>query len=293
MSPNEDFDFLAGFDADEPLIGYSGSRREEAPSPTLPPAAGFFLERCAKCAGTGRWGYYRVGQCFACKGKGTIARRTSPEVRAKARDKAAAKKRTAEDRTAATAREWREANPSEAAWLDAKAPTFEFAASLRESLTKWGRLTDGQFAAVRRLIDKDAERAAERVTREAAAPALTIEAIETAFASAREKGIKRPKMKLASYVFSPAPAHGVNAGAIYVKHGEEYLGKIKDGAFRRSFSCTSEDEKNIVEVASNPREAAIAYGRRTGSCAICSRELTNSESIELGIGPICAARYGW
>jgi hypothetical protein len=37
-------------------------------------------------------------------------------------------------------------------------------------------------------------------------------------------------------------------------------------------------------------EVAAAYGRRTGTCAICYRTLTVAESIERGIGPVCAGR---
>lgn len=33
-----------------------------------------------------------------------------------------------------------------------------------------------------------------------------------------------------------------------------------------------------------------AYGRETGMCMVCSRELTNPESIESGIGPVCESR---
>lgn len=35
-----------------------------------------------------------------------------------------------------------------------------------------------------------------------------------------------------------------------------------------------------------------AYGRASGTCGMCGRKLTTPESIELGIGPICAGRVG-
>jgi hypothetical protein len=38
-------------------------------------------------------------------------------------------------------------------------------------------------------------------------------------------------------------------------------------------------------------EQAAKYGKATGRCLVCGRELTNPESIELGIGPICASRF--
>lgn len=33
------------------------------------------------------------------------------------------------------------------------------------------------------------------------------------------------------------------------------------------------------------------YGQGTGTCGICGAELTNAESIERGIGPICASKF--
>lgn len=38
---------------------------------------------------------------------------------------------------------------------------------------------------------------------------------------------------------------------------------------------------------------AVEFGLRTGQCMICERHLTNPKSIKRGIGPICAAKYGW
>lgn len=38
-------------------------------------------------------------------------------------------------------------------------------------------------------------------------------------------------------------------------------------------------------------EEAAKYGRLTGTCACCARELTNPDSIARGVGPWCAAKY--
>lgn len=38
-------------------------------------------------------------------------------------------------------------------------------------------------------------------------------------------------------------------------------------------------------------EQAKEYGRRTGVCCQCGRELSKPESIEAGIGPVCAGRF--
>lgn len=38
-------------------------------------------------------------------------------------------------------------------------------------------------------------------------------------------------------------------------------------------------------------EEAKAYGRKTGNCYMCNRELTKQSSIDAGIGPICAEKF--
>lgn len=42
----------------------------------------------------------------------------------------------------------------------------------------------------------------------------------------------------------------------------------------------------------NAKEAGIAYARESGRCCVCNRTLTDPESIENGIGPVCAGKFG-
>jgi N-acyl-D-aspartate/D-glutamate deacylase len=38
-------------------------------------------------------------------------------------------------------------------------------------------------------------------------------------------------------------------------------------------------------------DQAKEYGKVTGTCCVCAAKLTNEESIEAGIGPICASKF--
>ena len=38
------------------------------------------------------------------------------------------------------------------------------------------------------------------------------------------------------------------------------------------------------------KEQLVQKGRETGICQLCQRTLTNPDSIEAGIGPVCAGR---
>lgn len=258
-------------------------------------------EKCKGCRGRGRFISYAgrdCGPCFKCKGKGVVFFRTSLAQRETAEANVAARKeRTVEG--------WRAANPVEAAWIDEAAPRFEFAASMRDALNKYGHLTERQLAAVTNAAAKSAARKAEWAARDAAkadaAPAISVAAIEAAFDTARSNGLVRLSLRLDEYKFKPASAAGRNAGSIYVTSlsrtspdgDAAYLGKITDGKFFAARDCSDDDASRIVAAASDPKAAAVAYGNRTGSCCICARELTNKESVALGIGPICAAKYAF
>lgn len=257
-----------------------------------------FTEPCWKCAGTG---FYSAPSqhghhCFACKGKGTLTFATSKEVREKNRAASAVRKAKEADRKAAVVTEWISEHPAEGAWLQTSAARgFEFAVSLLESLNKWGTLTPGQLGAVQKCIAKAEQRKAEDAARAKDVQTVNIEAIEVAFGKAKDAGIKWPKLRLSDYVFSPAGENSKNPGAIYVKvkATDDYLGKIQGGKFWSVRGIHADVEADVVSVASDPHQAAVAYGKKFGVCAVCGRELTDHSSIERGIGPICADKYGW
>lgn len=49
----------------------------------------------------------------------------------------------------------------------------------------------------------------------------------------------------------------------------------------------------IASIAIDPVKASTLYGHEIGRCGICNRTLTNKESRERGIGPVCADKMGW
>tara|TARA_R110000772_G_scaffold188708_3_gene299749 strand:- start:95 stop:811 length:717 start_codon:yes stop_codon:yes gene_type:complete len=171
-----------------------------------------------------------------------------------------------------------------------------FAASLVEQFDDRGSLSDKQTgAAVAMLMKVKASKA-----NKAEAPTVDLSNVAEMFSKAHE-AIKTPKFRFEDLVISRAPDHGVNAGALYVKIEGEYAGKVKEGKFfanndlfkRSGFKLSAQGVRSKLEqISKDPLSAAVAYGRRTGSCACCGRELTRHDSIERGIGPICAERFG-
>lgn len=61
------------------------------------------------------------------------------------------------------------------------------------------------------------------------------------------------------------------------EEGFEYTGRAPLSMIRPEHRMTLDEAK--------------AYGKVTGTCCNCGRLLTNEESIEAGIGPICASKF--
>lgn len=268
---------------------------------SIPQAAPIFerptyTEVCRKCNGSGRFVSYTgriVGQCFTCKGAGKFTRLTSPEVRAKAAVAAQTKKANTMEMNWTTLVAQ---HPAEAAWIEANASSFDFARSMQDAVAKFGSLTDGQLAAIQRIIASSEARKAAAVERIAAAPVVDTTKLENAFNTARANELKAPRIRVGKLVFSLAKETSANAGAVYVKESGadgEYLGKVMGGKFLKTRACSDDVAATVLRVAADPKAAAIEYGREFGCCSICARTLTDPKSIELGIGPICAGKFGF
>lgn len=96
------------------------------------------------------------------------------------------------------------------------------------------------------------------------------------------------------FKISPAGAASANAGWLYVKSGEAYLGKISPtGEYHKARGAVMEGVADAIrEFAANPEKAASAYGHSVGQCCFCGLGLTDERSVKVGYGPICAEKYG-
>lgn len=262
-----------------------------------------FEENCSKCGGTGMfrgWSGRTFGQCFACKGKGKFMFKTSPETRAANRQAAADRKaRTEQDAWTAFAA----ANQAVAEWIIANRARFDFAAKMNEAVVRYGDLTTGQREAVERCIARDTHRATERAQRAQQAPLVDTAGIDRlkvafdkakAYAAAKATGltIRNPKITIGGVTISPAKESGKNPGALYVKQGGEYLGKIAQGQFFASRECSPSQREQVLAFVADPAQAAKVYGQETGICCVCNATLKSEWRLR-GIGPTCAEKMGW
>lgn len=68
------------------------------------------------------------------------------------------------------------------------------------------------------------------------------------------------------------------------------VGKITEGGVLTIFArCPDAPNlhSSLLSIEEDPEAAAARHGKASGRCSVCSRDLTDPESIERGIGPIC------
>lgn len=248
---------------------------------------------CPRCRGTGRYTYANGNtyKCGKCRGTGLL--KTSPEQRLKARAYSA---KAAIRRKEENVEEFGKREPAALEWLTSN--NGDFAASLLAQVKKKGDLSPKQLQAVYQSIAREEDWAKQR-EQKATQTQIDMSDLLNRFALALKAGIKRPKVNTGDLLFSLAPAHGRNAGHVYVKgekdaYGDRpYLGKITpEGKFFAGRGVEDEVKQRIAEVGSDVVGSAKAHGAQHGNCCFCSRDLTTDESVSNGYGPICADRYG-
>jgi len=117
------------------------------------------------------------------------------------------------------------------------------------------------------------------------------------FKAAKSRGLKRLTMRFSGIRIKP----NRDISSLWVLSDTEtevgnygpqpkYLGKVTPN---RLDSRLADDVKAVLlEAAGDPLTAAIRYGKETGACSCCGRDLTNPDSIAAGIGPVCREKYG-
>ena len=158
---------------------------------------------------------------------------------------------------------------------------------------KFNRLSEKQYAWAHKLaVDNTQPQKVDNTQ------PSQFEALFNAFEAAKAKGAKRLTLRFEGVNVKP----NRDLTALWVTSQTEkeegnyglqpkYLGKVTRSALD---SRLSDDVKEVIlSASSDPLTAAIRYGKVSGECSCCGRELTDPQSIEQGIGPICARKFGW
>lgn len=71
-----------------------------------------------------------------------------------------------------------------------------------------------------------------------------------------------------------------------------WFGRVsKDGVFEAARPAQDVID-TLHDFAKDPVQAATAYGRLTGECCFCGKQLTDDRSVAVGYGATCADHYG-
>jgi hypothetical protein len=170
-----------------------------------------------------------------------------------------------------------------------------FTANCLRKMAETGEMTGPQIAAIRRSLGGAVQprmAAARPIATDVQGNGFT--KLLDGFKHARATGLKNPRLVSGNFVFTYAKEGSNNPGFVYVKLDGEYKGKVSpEGRFFAARDVTIEETAQVVKVGRDPFSAAVEHGKLTGRCAVCSRLLTDTNSVTIGIGPICAKKFGW
>lgn len=161
-------------------------------------------------------------------------------------------------------------------WLNAQNTKGNtFLTSLKDQLTAKGSLSDKQ----RECIKSAMEKAQATPTRtDTAKPGESLNVPDGRYAVEREG-------KVMFYKVENGKAGSRWEGYTFVKvQASDDLFPVRDKDARKEI---------LSAIASDPKEAAIRYGKELGKCWRCSKTLTNGESREAGMGKDCREAVGW
>lgn len=174
--------------------------------------------------------------------------------------------------------------------VDSGALRSMFAADLARKGLRYP-LSEKQLAWVHVLV---CEHEAPKVETET----VSLAEIRRVLIQARDNGLKRPSIRFDGLKLSLSGDQSSRPGTVFISDGRPYgsstpFGRIElNGELTRFGAMTDETLQLLLAFNADPAVVGASYGRRTGNCCFCSRELSKAESLAVGYGPICAGKYG-
>lgn len=159
----------------------------------------------------------------------------------------------------------------------------------------------GQHARHAALAQCDAARTLrddEIKQREANAPLIDLTSIVTFITAAKDRGLKRPKLRVLmmdgnTELRLALTVTGIAPGSISLVSGSGYLGSVRpNGRTTGQVAALPELQEHLLKVARDPAAAAKEYAAVMCVCSFCGKALTDAGSVEVGYGPICAKHWG-
>jgi len=252
---------------------------------------------CVRCSGTGKYSGFRVNQpaseCFSCGGKGWHKRSWADRQATKAKREATMACNLA-DRQA----ELTDSHGDLITALRGMVSWNSFAASLVEQFNMRGKLSEKQLESAQRMVAKTQAKQEERLQANTHNVG-NVSRIVKMFDDALAAGKNRRALKFAKFdgdtlvaALKLTPARAPRRDLWVTVDGEFAGGIDANGRFKAKFGSPAWLPETLAQLAANPEKETRMYGRKTGECCCCGRQLTDPKSVEAGIGPICALNWG-
>lgn len=166
------------------------------------------------------------------------------------------------------------------------------------SLANAKRTSEKQEYWINELI----KRATTPAPAKAPAARLDVSGIVTLFDTAAQH-LKAPRVRLrladgSEITLNRAGVRSKHAGTVFIDRGsfDSGLAKITPSGDLVLYRAGEQVRADLVALlsafAADPAGTAAAYGRTTGACCFCSKELTDKRSTDVGYGPVCAGKFG-
>jgi Family of unknown function (DUF6011) len=189
-----------------------------------------------------------------------------------------------------------------------------FARSLLLQLDERGTLSERQYAGLASLAEEITAKIARAAEIEARieivkdAPKRAPHTFDLSKINDMTADMKRPVLMIRSAdgvnfrVSRAGPASRYHGDLMVTSEGATFedrvwYGRIDSaGRFQPSYNGKVQSYDAVIaallEFAENPVETAVAYGRATGICCFCNKDLTDERSTSVGYGPVCAKKWG-
>jgi hypothetical protein len=124
-------------------------------------------------------------------------------------------------------------------------------------------------------------------------------AVEDFFDGARLAGLQEPTLYFNGFTLKGRRKGAMKGSVCIYKKGHLLGGKLRNGRFwatpsgiKTDFSAVGSAVKTLLTLGTDVSGIVRSQGKETGVCVCCGRELTDPKSIEAGIGPVCAKKWG-
>lgn len=156
-------------------------------------------------------------------------------------------------------------------------------------------------------VGQDARERVRRIREDAgigadpSVPAPSFPAVMERLRTAVANGLKRPRLRFRTpggqTIQIKLNTTGPNEGKANISDGKPFgqgvwFGRIAhDGVLERRTESYGRVAEFMARLSEDLIATAALYGRTTGECCFCARELTTKESLAVGYGPVCAAHW--